>query len=1071
MQPIGRAVRFGVAAVALLVGARGLAAQGVTSAAVAGRISSETRGTVENAIVLLTNTRTGAKQQTTTNSAGRYNLENVPPGGPYSIDVRGIGFQPATKTGIMLTLGQRYVQDFELKQQAVTLEELTVVAATNPLINESRTGPAQIVTDTAIQRLPLLGRNFTSLLASSPQVTNGTSVGGANNRFNSILIDGGVNNDVFGLSTGGTPGGTAGAKPISLEALQEFQILVAPFDVRQGGFTGGLVNGVTKSGSNKFHGSAFGYIQRPELVGADTTRPIGVKFSNFDIKQYGGTVGGPIIKDKLQFFASADLQTSTTPFVGLSSDDPTTGISTATANRVADILRTKYNIDPGSTAAPSELGKPDKNLFGKLNWNIGSTSALELSYNYTKASQDNFFRSNPKSDGTRDGWMLSNSGYTIANKTNSFRSKYTGLLGGANLEVLFGYQTVRDIRDPSVVGPQIEVQGDVAGNWIEAAGERFSHGNSLDQDNIEATANLTFNVGSRHQITVGSHNEFFHFVNLFANNKNGTWTFGSADSLDLGLPRRFEVLLPLRAGGFVSDFRVKQFGGYVQDAWRPNERVTLTFGLRYDIPYSDKPTQNPLTQLKDTLGINTSSFPSGNGLFSPRFGFNWDATGNGNTIVRGGVGLFSGRPPYVWMSNAFTNTGLEQVTLLCDASVPGGNGKTPPTFTTDLNAIPQACAAGGPPVPAASAVNYFEKDFKFQQALKYSLGLDKRLPWGMVGTLDFLYSQSKNQMYQTDDNVKLGEVNGEGRQLYATPNAAGTALVRLRVTDKVGQVVHHLNKSADRATLFTAQLQKSFTGVSFSAAYTYANAKDLMSLTSSVATSNLRFTALDGTLLDRNLRPSGFDVRNKISVSGSANLPFGIQSSVILTARSGLPYAYTYNADANGDGSSGNDLLYVPKDINDITLAVPTGSTAQAEWDRLNTFLTKESCLDSQRGTIMKRNSCRNPWQKFLDIRLSKIVPTVTGQRLEISGDVFNFLNLLNRDWGFNRETSGVEEVNILTLGTTALGGSYDTRGTATQSDDRGRYLVPSVVTLPALQKAVVNNSRWRIQLGAKYTF
>ncbi len=1071
MQPIGRAVRFGAAAVALLLaGAHGLVAQGITSAAVTGRITSETRGAVENAIVLLTNTSNGAKQQTTTNSAGRYNFENATPGGPYTIDVRAIGFQPATKSGIMLTLGQRYVQDFELKQQAVTLEELTVVAATNPLINESRTGPAQIVTDTAIQRLPLLGRNFTSLLASSPQVTNGTSVGGQNNRFNSILIDGGVNNDIFGLSSSGTPGGSAGAKPISLEALQEFQVLVAPFDVRQGGFTGGLVNGITKSGGNRFHGSAFGYIQRPELVGADTTRPIGIKFSNFDIKQYGGTIGGPIIKDRLQFFVSADLQTSTTPFVGLSSDDPTTGISTATANRVADILRTKYHLDPGGTDAPSKLGKPDKNLFGKLNWNIGNTSALEVSYNYTKASQDNFFRSNPRSDGTRDGWMLSNSGYAITNKTNSLRTKYTSLIGKANLEVLLGYQKVRDPRSPSVVGPQIEVQGDVAGNWIEAAGERFSHGNSLDQNIYEATANLTFNLGSQHQVTVGTHNEFFHFVDLFANNKNGTWTFGSADSLELGLARRFEVLLPLREGGFVSDFKVKQFGGYVQDAWRPNDRVTLTFGLRYDVPFSDKPFQNNLTQLKDTLGINTSSFPSGNGLWSPRFGFNWDAMGDGNTVVRGGVGLFSGRPPYVWMANAFTNTGLEQVTLLCDASVPGGNGKTPPPFTVDLGAIPQACAAGGPPVPPVAGVNYFEKDFKFQQALKYALGVDKRLPWGMVGTVDFLFTQNKNQMYQTDDNVKLGQVNGEGRQLYATPNAAGTALTRLRVTDKVGQVVHHMNKSADKSVLFTAQLQKSFSGVSFNAAYTYANSKDLMSLTSSIATSNLRFTALDGTLADRNLRPSAFDVRNKISVSGSANLPFGVQSSVIFTARSGLPYAYTYNADVNGDGNSGNDLLYVPKDINDITLAVPTGSTAQAEWDRLNTFITREPCLDQQRGKIMQRNSCRNPWQKFVDIRLGKIIPTLNGQRLEISGDVFNLLNLLNRDWGFNRETSGFEEVNFLTLGTGALG-SYDTRGTATQSDDRGRYVVPAASAFPSLKKAVVNSSRWRIQLGAKYTF
>jgi outer membrane receptor protein involved in Fe transport len=1061
MQPIGRAVRFGAAAVALLFGgAQVLAAQGVTSGAIQGRITSETRGTVENAIIALTNTRTGARQQTTANSAGRYNFENVPPGGPYTIDVRAIGFQQASKTGVMLALGQRYVQDFELKQQVVTLEELTVVAATNPLINSGRTGAAQIVTDTAIQRLPLLGRNFTDLLRTSPQVISGSSIGGQNNRFNTILIDGGVNNDIFGLSTGGTPGGTAGAKPISVEALQEFQILVAPFDIRQGSFSGGLVNGITKSGSNQFHGSAFGYIQRPELVGKDSA---GIKVGNFSIKQYGGTLSGPIIKNKLLFFGSADLQTSVTPFFGASATDPTTGITVATAERVQSILKTKYGLDPGGVDAPQTLGKPDKNLFGKLNWNIGNTSGLELSYNYTKASQDNFSR-NPRADGTRDGWMLSNSGYQIANKTNSLRSKFTTLLGGGNLELLFGYQTVRDARAPNLVAPQIEVQGDIAGNYVAGGGEKFSHGNTLDQDNIEATGNMTFNVGAHHQITVGTHNEFFKFKNLFAANKNGTWTFGNADSLDAGLARRYEVALETRPGGFTADFAVKQLGAYVQDAWRPNDRLTLTVGLRYDVPFSDKPFENPDTNLTKVLGIHTGEFPNGNSLFSPRFGFNWDPKGTGNTIVRGGVGLFSGRPPYVWMSNAFTNTGLEQVTLLCDATVPGGNGKTPPTFTVDLTQIPTACGSGGPPTPAIANVNYFEKDFKFQQALKYAFGVDQRLPGGIVATFDFIHTRNRNQMYQTDDNVLLGAINGEGRQLYATLNSAGNALTRLKKTSGLGIVVHHLNRNADYSTLATIQLQKSFaSGLFFSGSYTYSKTKDLMTLTSSVATSNLRFTALDGTLDNRNLRTSGFDVPHKIALSGSANLPFGIQTSVIFTARAGTPYAWTYNTDANGDGNIGNDLLYVPRDASDISLQNP------ADWDKLNAFIVSEKCLREQRGRIMERNSCRNPWQKFVDVRLAKVVPTVGGQSFQVTADVFNFANLISKKWGLYRETSTVEEANVLTAANAASGGSYDNRGTATQADDRGRYAVPS--TFPSIKRISTTNPRWRIQLGGKYIF
>ncbi|HEU5219820.1 MAG TPA: TonB-dependent receptor, partial [Gemmatimonadales bacterium] len=670
-----------------------------------------------------------------------------------------------------------------------------------------------------------------------------------------------------------------------------------------------------------------------------------------------------------------------------------------------------------------------------------------------------------RNDATRDGWQLSNSGFKIANTTNTGRAKFTSLLGSANLEVLLGYQTIRDARQIPNAVPLILVE-DQTNFYLAAGGERFSHGNELDQDNLEATANLTFGLGRNHQVTIGTHNEFFKFRNLFANNRFSTWTFGDADSLDAGLARRYEVQLETRPNGFTAAFKVKQFGGYIQDAWRPNDRLTLTGGLRLDVPYSDKPTENTLTQLVDTLGVHTGQFPTGNTMLSPRLGFNWDPFGNGNTIVRGGVGLFTGRPPYVWMSNAFTGTGLEQTTLTCSTA------GTIPAFTVDIANLPKQCAGSttGPTIPAAT-VAYFDKDFKFQQSLKYALGVDHRLWGGMVLTVDFLHTEAKNQMYQTDDNVRLGAVNGEGRQLYANPTATvspANSASRLKKTGPlVGQVVHHTNRNADRSTLWSFQLQKSFeSGLSFSASYTHAHVEDLMTLGSSVATSNLRNTPLVGTLDNRTLTRSAFDIPHKLALSGSANLPFGVQGSVIFTAIAGSPYAYVYSNDANGDGNVQNDLFYVPRDQSDINLVVPANSTAQAEWDRLNNYIVSEPCLREQRGRIMERGSCRNPWTKFVDLRLAKVIPTMSTQRLEITADIFNFLNLLNKDWGINRQTNGFEQVtNWLTMSTSA----YDTRGTATQSDDRGIYTVPTA--MPALNRAVVGSSRWRIQMGGKYTF
>ena len=1062
MQPIGRAVRFGTAILALLAGGTQVrAAQGITSAAVAGRITSETRGSVENAIVVLTNTSNGARQQTTSKSGGRYNFENATPGGPYTIEVRAIGFQAASKSGIMLTLGERYTQDFELKQQVVTLEELTVVAATNPLINSGRTGAAQTVSDTAIQRLPLLGRNFTDLLRTSPQVLSGSGVGGQNSKFNTILVDGGAQNDVFGVSA--TPGSGAGAKLISLEAVQEFQILVAPFDVRQGSFSGGLVNSVTKSGTNEYHGSAFTYFQRPELVGADTGRNKLTPQQAFDTKQYGMTFGGPIIKNKLHFFVSADIQSSQRPFFGLEATEPATGIPVAFAQQVQQIIIDKYGFDPGGVEPPGSLDNPDKNIFGKLTYQLGGSTQLEASYSYVRAFSDVFNRT-ARSDPTRDGWQLNNSGYRIGNKNQTARLKMTSLVGGGSLELLLGYFRNRDAREMPNQVPQIIVHGALPNTYLAAGGEKFSHGNELDQDVYEATANYTFSVMGNHQITVGTHNEFFKFRNLFAQNRFGTWSFASADSLNNNLPRYYEALLEAREGGFTARFSVKQLGAYIQDAWRPTDRLTLTGGIRFDVPlFNDTPSANPNKALTDTLGIDTSKFPSGNINWSPRFGFNWDVSGQGNTIVRGGVGLFSGRPPYVWMSNAFTGTGLEQVSITCSRITGVGTQGNPPPLTTDVNNLPRACAGGSEVVPPAATVSYFDEDFKFQQALKYAIGLDQRLPNGLVLTLDFLKTSNKNQMYQTDDNVRLGEINREGRQLYATPTAQtlATTLTRLRKVNGVTQVVHHMNKSTDQSWLGTIQLQKSFANDYFlSVAYTRAKSQDVMTLGSSIATSNLRNTPLDGTLLDRNLRLSAFDVPHKVAISGSANLPFGLQASAVYTARAGTPYAYVASNDINGDGNITNDLIYVPKDEADISIA---GANAASDFQRLNTFIANEECLRTQRGKIMERGSCRNPWQKFLDVRLSKVIPTVSGQALEVTADIFNFLNLLSKDWGINRETANFEQVSLLT------GATYNTNNTATQSDDRWNYTVPAV--LPALRRVVVGNSRWRMQIGGKYTF
>lgn len=1061
-------------------------AQGVTSASLRGRVLDEAGSPIDGAVVTATNVATGARYQGRTRAGGQFNIENLALG-RYVIESRAIGYRPTRLEGTRLSLGQ--VADVELRmpQSAVELGAITVHGEeANPLISTSRTGASSYVSDSVILRLPTLNRNFTDFIQTVPQVV-GTSVAGQNNRFNNIQIDGAVNNDLFGLAASGTPGGQANARPISVEAVREFQVLIAPFDVRQGGFTGGIVNVVTRSGTNEFRGSAFGYYQNNGLVSAfrDSTG-LEYKPTDFNRYQYGFTLGGPIIRDRLHFFTVVDLSRRTSPFSTTSTiksdttggaDSVGIGVRWNTALRVGDILRDQYGFDPGTPGAPT-LRNPDSNILIKLSGQLGASSHFDLSHNYVNASDQNLIRSPSTLTSYRDGYQLSNSGYDFQSITNTTRLNLSTTFGSRfTNELILGNTTVRDHRELPNRRPLIFVKGDRSGTVIASGADRFSHANSLDQDIFEITDNLTFPVQS-HLITLGTHNEFFKFNNVFFPASLGVWNFENADSLARGVPYRYEIAVPgaLRPDGPVADFSVKQWGFYAQDRWTPTRRLTLTMGVRYDVPSLGKPAYNRSLDSTfyvarggtaasfDSLavgGIKTNSM-SLTGLFSPRLGFNYDVQGNGNTVVRGGAGIFTGRPAYVWVSNAFSNTGMEQATLLCDGafSTAGGSTDTVPAFTVDPDNQPRNCGAGTsgtgatPPTPS---IVYYDPDFKFPQTMRLAFGVDHQLPWGVVGTLDFLFTRAINQYYITDDNLRgiVGAASGEAlRPMYGTISSSSGSATPTRITSRFRDVLRHRNESGDRSYSATVQLQKRFAGgMEFSAGYTLSQSLDKFTLGSSIASSNFRYTALDGTLDKRNLRRSVFDRPHRFVFSGAFNLPFQANASLRVTYQSGTPYAYVVSNDANADGQSGNDLVYVPMYSSDITLRTPS------DWTALNKYINSEPCLNEQRGRIMERNSCRNPWQMFLDARVSKTISTLRGQSIEVSADFFNVPRLLgsvlDNDWGVVKETSGFEQANLLTLSGYSSG------------IGRGQYRL----SLPIRERISIDASRWRMQFGVRYSF
>ena len=1066
-----------LAGLVVVVAASGAFAQGVTGSALTGTVTTDIGTPVEGADVQLRNPATGDSFHAVSNKAGLFFIDNVPPGGPYLITTTVEGFQPNVQQDLQLALGQRLTRDIVVRKELV--EEIAVVGHADANADKGRTGASTTVKNAEIVKLPLQGRNFVDLINIDPRVSAG-SIAGQNSRYNYIQIDGGANNDLFGLSNSGTPGGLSNAKPLSLEAVQEFVVEVAPFDVRQGDFAGGLVNAITKSGTNEFHGGVFGYYQNKIFTNQDAlvngqyqTDPT---YNGYHTLQYGAFLGGPIIQDKLHFFISGDLQSKTSSFgspLNLTGNDAAdkknAGFTSADVARFTGLLN-KYGIANAGDASAPNLGNPDHNLFVKVTSNQIPNSRLELSYNLVSAQQDVLARDYSSTSVPfflNGGYQLSNSGYGIADTTNTVRLKVTTNSDDSKLsnEFLSGVSTIRDSRSLSNDSPLILVKAGTLGNtdaYIAAGAERFSQGNTLDQNVFQIQDNLTLAL-DQHRLTFGTSNEFFHFRNLFLQAAIGAYAFDCistadcANSFEAGKPsayqRRFGVS-PLEEAG-VSAFDVQQYGFYVQDEYALAQNFSLTAGMRVDLPLLSTAVRNPTLLNNPAFPIDTSSVPSGNPLWSPRVGFNWDVVGNSDTILRGGLGIFSGRPPYVFVANAYGVNGIGQVQVTC-------SGGKVPTFNPDPKAQPTDCAGGtGTPTtpPPAGEVDYFDPHTRYPQNLRAALGADERLPFGLLASADLLYTQDVNGLYTTDENLNFQGYDGEGRATYGSfGKSTGTTFKAIpnRIDNtNITNAVKVYNKNGGRVGSATLQVQKPFARrYALSVAYTYSKSEDRMSFTSSQALSNFRFAPVDGDLGDRNLRASAFDRPHKVTITGTAALPYGFGAGLSYIGMSGTPYTWVVNGDINGDGQSSNDLPFIPANASQISLKDPKQYAALAQ------FVQSQDCLRAAQGQLLQRSACRNPWEDFLDMRLTWTSPDVKGQHFEVQYDIFNVLNLLNEKWGHYDQVTPYETAPTQFL--RAVG--YDT------VNKRPIY---SFTAPPTVLNTLYSptQSRWRMQFGARYLF
>lgn len=1061
----------------LLISAMAVRAQGITTASVRGLVKDKLGEGLPGASIIVVHTPSGTQYGTFTRSDGRYTIPNARVGGPYKISVTFIGYEQQDKENIYLSLGNTTEVDFELVESGTQLQEVLVTSSRSDLISPERTGASTNINNRTIQSVPNISRglrDFTKLSPLANTSGSGTSFAGLNNRYNQFSIDGLITNDVFGLTSSGTNGGSANIEPISLDAIEEFQISIAPYDVRQGGFTGGGINAVTRSGTNIFQGSVYYYGNNQSLVSRHNPNTGEKKdYPEYQDFQEGIRLGGPILKNKLFFFVSGEITKKKTPLAF----EPGTSASSITTDEVDRVLTTLNTIapgyDPGSWQSIVRETN-SKKLLAKIDWNINVNHKLSVRHSYTFGEDIDNTRTNSALRFYNNGIYFPSTTNSSAIELNStFGTKYSN-------RFLLGYTRVRDNRDPlGSPFPYTLINLDAtSGRTIILGSENSSVANQLDQDVFTLTNDFSLYKG-KHTITLGTNNELYKFYNLFVQNIYGNYAFKTLAHFESQAtatpvaPTFYQIGYsfdpndnPSQTKGG-ANFKALQLGLYAQDEYQATDNLKIVAGIRADLPvFPDKPMAN--TTFNSSYGTSGESgvVPTSKILWSPRVGFNFDVMGNKSLQLRGGTGLFTGRVPFVWVSNQFSNNGLLNGSYSVGNAAASANPLTNGIkYSVDPANQPTAEDLGA--VAGRGDVNVIDKDFRFPQVFRTNLAADKQLPWGLIATVEVIYSKTYNNINFTNLNRKVDDAftfdGADTRPRYVTgrTDANYNEIIKLSNTNK--------GYSYNYVFQLQKQLEKGFSG---SLAYSYGDSKDLNSGTSSVAYSNWRFINNVNGLNNLSLTRSNYSAGSRVIALISYRKAYihdhaSTQISLYYNGQSGQPISYIYNGDLNNDGTA-NDNIYVPRDASEINLVSFTKKdadgntitvTPEEQWTALDNFISNDPYLKNRRGKYAERNGARMPFQHQVDLRIIQEFSVKTGKnsnKLQLSLDIINFGNLLNSSWGkqytlLNQQSSIISYAGIT--------------GTTT------RYNYNPTLINGQPWSATDLNSRWRMQIGLRYIF